>query len=210
MTDGYGPCPCPWRHTSCSHLHCTQEGAESLLHGKQLTSSERSDGRGERGEFACSLPTRSDSQKRWDFMSKLNEGKVSYLQAEEVRKEEAAGSRDSSLLHTVRSAPPSQDKGGTVHMSSADCTASLTDQSHGILHGQYPVEKPHLQWQVCSYKIEPCIVRLRLTSQGVSRMTNLAFMKAMWTNYLILLSIHCLVFVTGTVMQLPTDKLIRR
>lgn len=52
-----------WRHASCSHLHYTQKGAESLLHGKQLTRSERSDGRGERGEFACSFPTRSDSKK---------------------------------------------------------------------------------------------------------------------------------------------------
>lgn len=119
----------PWRHTACSHLHCTQKGAESLLHGKQLTRSERSDGRGERGEFACSFPTRSDSQKQWDFMNKLNERKVSYLQAEDVRKEEAAGGRDSSLLHTVRPAPPSQDKGGTVHMSS--CCREQTAGAQG-------------------------------------------------------------------------------
>lgn len=89
----------PWRQASCSHLHYTQEGAESLLHRKQLTRSECSHGKGEHGEFACSFPTRSDSQKQWDFMSKLNEGKVRYLQAKEVRKEEAAGIRESSLFN---------------------------------------------------------------------------------------------------------------
>lgn len=124
-------------------------------------------------------------------------------------REQTAGARRQSPLRT-REGRTCLKTFSVPRRISADCTASVTDQSHGILHRQYPVEKPHLQWQACSNKIETGIMRLRLTSQGVSRMTSLAFMKAMWTNYLILLSIHCLVFVTGTVVQLPTDKLIRR
>lgn len=46
---------------------------------------------GEHGEFACSHPTRSDSQRRWNFMSNLNERKVRYLHAKEARKEGAGG-----------------------------------------------------------------------------------------------------------------------
>lgn len=53
--------------------------------------SECSDGGGEHREFACSRPTRSDSQRRWNFMSNLNERKVRYLHAKEARKEGAGG-----------------------------------------------------------------------------------------------------------------------
>lgn len=64
--------------------------------------SERSEGSGEEHrEFACSFPTRSDSQRRWDFMSNLNETKVRYLQAKEVRKEEARGTREPTLFNIM-------------------------------------------------------------------------------------------------------------
>lgn len=67
--------------------------------------SERSDGGGERGEFACSSPTRSDSQKQRDFTSKLDRRKGRYLQAHEVRKEEAAGIGEPSLRSMVFGGP---------------------------------------------------------------------------------------------------------
>ena len=71
------------------------------MHGKQLMRSECSEGRGQHGEFVCSFPTRSGSQRRWDFMSNFSERKIGYLRAEEVRKEEAGGIREPTLSDMV-------------------------------------------------------------------------------------------------------------
>lgn len=104
--------------------------------------SERSEGsRKEHREFACSFPTRSDSQRRWDFMSNLNETKVRYLQAKEVRKEEAGGIGEPTLFNIVWGWPlHHRMKRGTVDigpalLGGANCGSTVAE-SHQKERGQ--------------------------------------------------------------------------
>lgn len=103
--------------------------------------SERSEGGGkEHREFACSFPTRSDSQRRWDFMSNLNETKVRYLQAKEVRKEEAGGIGEPTLFNIVWGWPlhhrMKEDSGCRSSTCYGERTVGAQWQSHQKERGQ--------------------------------------------------------------------------